>query len=254
MPDRRRRPSPIQLFATVALVLCSPGAARAIEPFVDLEAGVAWAGYNDVQVPGGTGTRFSLTDDLDASATPYWRARLGATLARRHTVFAFFTPIRLDARGTLRQDVSFDGETFRAGTPVLARYRFDSPRLTYRYGLVRRDRLDVDVGVTAKVREAAISVQGDRFAETTDTGIVPLLSFRVAWRLTGALALALDGDAIAGGGPGRAEDVSAALELTLRDGVVGRLGYRVVEGGADVDQVYNFALVHHLGAGFRVAL
>jgi hypothetical protein len=32
------------------------------------------------------------------------------------------------------------------------------------------------------------------------------------------------------------------------------VGYRIVEGGADVDQVYNFALVNHLGAGLSVRL
>ena len=66
--------------------------ARAVEPFVDMEVGVAWAGYNDVQIPGDTGTRFSLTDDLQASAAPYFRVRLGASFAGRHTLFAFFTP------------------------------------------------------------------------------------------------------------------------------------------------------------------
>ncbi len=231
----------------------APRVAHAVEPFVDVEIGAAWAGYNDVRIPGDGGTRFSLTDDLEASAAPYFRVRLGATFARRHTLFAFFTPIRLESRGTLPFEVSFAGQTFAAGDEVLARYRFDSPRLTYRYGLLRRDRLDLDVGVTAKIREAAISLQGDTYAERTDTGLVPLLSFRVAWRLTPALALVLDGDALAAP-QGRAEDVVAALEVTLREGVRVRVGYRVLEGGADNDEVYTFALVNHVGAGLTVSL
>lgn len=231
----------------------APAASHAVEPFADVEIGVAWAGYNDVRIPGDGGTLISLTDDLDASAAPYFRVRLGATFARRHTLFAFFTPLRLEARGTLPSEVSFAGETFAAGDEVLARFRFDSPRLTYRYGLLRRDRLDLDLGVTAKIREAAISLQGDGYAERTDTGFVPLLSFRVAWRLTPAFALVLDGDALAAP-QGRAEDVTAALEATLREGVRARVGYRIVEGGADNDEVYTFSLVHHVGAGLTVSL
>ncbi len=241
----------------LALVLTAltlaPASAAAVTPFVDLEVGALWAGYDDVQVPNPGGTRFSLTRDLTASAAPYFRARLGATLGERHTVFAFFTPIRFDARGRLPNAVEFAGETFDAGEEVLARYRFDSARLTYRYGLVRRPRLDVDLGVTAKLREAAISLQGRRFAEKTDTGFVPLVSFRVSWRATPDVALTVDGDALAGG-PGRAEDVLAAVELRVRDGVWVRAGYRILEGGADVSQVYNFALVNHVGAGLRVEL
>jgi hypothetical protein len=244
----------IRLAVVALLVGAVPNLeARAVEPFVDFESGVAWAGLNDVRIPGDGGTRFSLTDDLRASAAPYFRVRLGATFARRHTLFAFFTPIRLEARGQLPSDVAFAGGTFAAGDEVVARYRFDSPRLTYRYGLVRRDRAELDVGFTAKVREAAISLQGDRYAERTDTGFVPLLSFRAVWRLTPVLALVLDGDALAAP-QGRAEDVTTAVEVALREGVRARVGYRLVEGGADNDDVYTFALVHHVGAGLTISL
>jgi hypothetical protein len=251
-------PSPSTLLrAAVALVplavVAAAPPARAVEPFVDFESGVAWAGYNDVRVPNPGGTRFSLTDDLETSAAPYFRVRAGATLGR-HVLFAFFTPLRLDARGTLPADVSFGGVTFAAGAPVLARYRFDSPRVTWRYRLLRGERLEAEVGLTAKIREAAIVVQGGARAQTTDTGFVPLVAFRLAWSFSRDLALVLDGDAIAGLGPGRAEDVGAALEVRVRDGVRARIGYRIVEGGADVDQVYNFALVNHLGAGITVRL
>lgn len=237
----------------LALLALVPVAAPAVEPFADLETGVAWAGSNDVQIPGDTGTRFSLTDDLEPSAVPYYRVRLGAVLGERHTVFAFYAPLRVVSRGTLARDVVFQGVTFAAGSSVLATYRFDSPRLTYRYGLVRSPRWEVDLGFTAKIRDAAVTLQGDDYAEKTNTGFVPLVSFRAALRLAPALALVLDGDALAAS-QGRAEDVSLALEARLRDGVHARAGYRILEGGADNDEVYNFALVHFVGAGLRVRL
>jgi hypothetical protein len=56
--------------------------------------------------------------------------------------------------------------------------------------------------------------------------------------------LGLDADALAGG-PGRAID--AALKLGYDPG--GRwavhAGYRTVEGGADVPEVYSFAWLHY---------
>jgi hypothetical protein len=168
-------------------------------------------------------------------------------------VFAFFAPVRFAARGTLPRDVVFEGVTFPAGSSVLATYRFDSPRLTYRYGLLRSPRWDAEVGFTAKIRDAAVTVQGASHAAKANTGFVPLLSFRAAWRFAPPAALVLDGDGLAAP-QGRAVDVALALEVQLRDGVTARAGYRAIEGGADNDEVYNFALVHHAGVGLTVRL
>lgn len=237
----------------ILLLAAAPVAAAAVEPFADVETGVAWAGMNDVRIPGDGGTDFSLTDDLQASATPYYRVRLGAVLGGRHTIFGFYAPLRIQSKGALPRDVVFEGVTFAAGAPVLAVYRFDTARLTYRYGLVRSARWEVDLGATALLRDAAITLQGAQYATKANTGVVPLLSFRAAWRLSPALALVLDGDALAAS-QGRAEDVSLALEARLREGVHARAGYRILEGGSDVESVYNFALVHFVGAGLTVRL
>jgi hypothetical protein len=237
----------------ILLLALAPAAASSVEPFADFETGVAWAGMNDVRIPGDTGTLFSLTDDLQASATPYYRVRLGAVLAGRHTIFGFYAPLRVESRGTLPKDVVFDGVTYAAGSSVLATYRFDSTRLTYRYGLVRSPRWELDLGITGKIRDAGITLQGEQYASKTNTGFVPLVSFRAAWRFTPALALVLDGDALAST-QGRAEDVLVAVEARLRDGVHARVGYRILEGGADNDEVYNFALVNFVGAGLTVRL
>jgi hypothetical protein len=235
------------------LALAPAAASAAVEPFADFETGVAIAGMNDVRIPGDGGTLVSLTDDLSTPNVPYYRVRLGAVLGGRHTIFAFYTPVRTISRGTLSKDVVFQGVTFPAGAEVTALYRFDSPRLTYRYGLLRSSRWEADLGFTAKIRDASIAFQGAQYAVKSNTGFVPLLSFRVAWKLTPGLAVVLDGDALAAK-QGRAEDVSLALEGRLRDGVYARVGYRVLEGGADNAEVYNFALFHFLGAGVTVRL
>ena len=231
--------------------------ALAVTPFVDVESGVAFSGYNDVRVPnaGGPeeGTLFSL-HDLGITPAPTFRVRLGAWFGR-HGVYATAAPLRLQAKATLDETIRFAGGTYDAGTTVRGLYRFDSYRLTYRYGLVRGARWEVDLGLTAFLRDAAISLDGlpGGVRDSTDTGFVPLLSFRVAWWPSARWGLLLDGDAIAGAGPGRAEDVLVAVLARVRDGLVARLGWRVVEGGADVDQVYNFALVHQVAVGLEVS-
>jgi hypothetical protein len=236
------------------LLVALPSATLAeVRPFADFEVGWAVPGYNDVQIPGDSGTRFSLNEDgLALSSAPYARLKLGAKFARRHTVFVTGAPLRLQARGTLPKDVSFDGGSYPAGTFVTGQYRFDTWRLTYRYAFWQSPKLEAAVGLTGLVRDAGISLHGgDVFREKLNTGVVPLLSFSVLWRFAGPWGVLLDGDALAGG-PGRAEDVTIALRRQLREDVAARIGYRIVEGGADVDEVFNFALVSFAAAAIEI--
>ena len=218
--------------ASVAAALTAPCPAGAADGFADVETGFVWASRNDVAIPGASGTRLSLVNDLVPDEAPYARTRVGATFGGRHAVFVTWAPVRLEASGVLGRNVRFQGATFAAGSTVHARYVFDSYRATYRYGLLRSERVDLDVGGTAFVRDAAISLQGASFAEKTNAGFVPLLSFRAAWRFARPFSLVVDGDALAAP-QGRAEDVLFAVEAELRQGVAVRAGYRVIEGGAD---------------------
>jgi hypothetical protein len=45
-----------------------------------------------------------------------------------------------------------------------------------------------------------------------------------------------------------------AATWAVRDGTVFRIGYRTVEGGADNDEVYNFAWLHYAVAGVELRL
>lgn len=219
-------------------------------PWVDLETGGVWSGYNDVRIPGDSGTKFSLHDDLTTSGAPFTRVRAGLDLGR-HQVWALYAPLRLEARGVAPVDIDFFGTTFAAGTPLRGTYRFDSYRLGWRYRVVDGERLTVALGVTAKIRDAGITVCAAECTVRSNTGFVPLASFMVHWRFAGPFGLLLDGDALAGG-PGRAEDVTLALTWEAAENVTARVGYRIVEGGADTDSVYNFALLNYAAAGLTV--
>jgi hypothetical protein len=219
----------------------------------DVEAGVVFATRNDTRIPGNGGSDLSLVDDLSTEPAPAFRLRLGYRLGQRHFITALYAPLQVNARGTLDRDIAFMGATYPAGTPLLAVYRFNSYRLTYRYSFVRRDNLDVAAGFTGKIRDAETSLYGVEARRKTNIGFVPLLNVHLAWRPHGgAFGVVLDADALAAP-QGRAEDVLVAATWRLRDDVELRVGYRTLEGGADNDEVYSFAWFHYVVAGMSVA-
>jgi len=143
---------------------------------------------------------------------------------------------------------------FPANTFLVSSWTFDSYRLTYRYYVVDDETWQVAVGASLKIREAAISLAGGGLYQVkSDTGFVPLLSFKVAWNFAGPWAVLLDGDALAAP-QGRAEDVFLGIRYRFGDAISGRVGYRILEGGGDNANVYNFALVSFLAFGFDVTL
>ena len=64
----------------------------------------------------------------------------------------------------------------------------------------------------------------------------------------------LEGDALAApGGQGRAEDILLALVYDVNDTVSLKAGYRLLEGGADVGEVYTFAWINYFLVGMTVS-
>ena len=219
----------------------------------DIEVGAVLASRNDIRIPGDGGTRFSLVDDLSTRAAPVFRLRLGYRIAERHVVTALYAPLRVNATGRIDRDIVFAGGTFAADTPLLAVYRFDSYRLTYRYSFVATPELDLAAGLTAKVRDAEVSLYGADVRRKTNTGFVPLVNLHMAWQPKGgAFGILLDADALAAP-QGRAEDVLLAATYRARDDIELRVGYRTLEGGSDIDEVYSFAWLHYAVVGVRVS-
>ena len=235
--------------ALVSLTVLTSPTKSSANVEADIEAGVVFASRNDTRIPGNGGTDLSLVRDLSTPPAPAFRLRLGYRIADRHLITALYAPLQVNATGTLDRDVTFAGGTFPAGSPVLAVYRFDSYRLTYRYSFVWQDGLDVAAGLTAKIRDAETSLYGVDARRKTNTGFVPLLNVHVAWRPNdGDFGVLFDADALAAP-QGRAEDVLLAATWRVRKGIDLRAGYRMVEGGADNDEVYSFAWFHYAMAG-----
>ena len=137
--------------------------------------------------------------------------------------------------------MDFAGASYQPGAPTEATYKFNSWRLSYRYRIKDGQRWKLWIGLTAKVRDAKIALrQGETSSQDDDLGFVPLLYFRADWRFAERWHLIFDIDALAGG-PGRAIDLTARLGYDISPRWAVTAGYRTVEGGADVDTVYNFA-------------
>jgi hypothetical protein len=250
-----RRPNILHHTLLAVSAACSvSGLARAGQLEASLEAGVVTTSRNDVRVPGGGGTALSLSDELSSPAAPAFRLRAGYRLGERHLITALYAPLQLEARGSVPRDLTFAGQTFAAGRPLFAVYRFDSYRLTYRYSFVRNEGWELAAGFTGKIRDAEVSVYGEETARKTNTGFVPLLNVHAEWRPgAGRFGLLLDADALAAP-QGRAEDVLLAATWAVQPDVVLRLGYRMLEGGADNDEVYSFAWLHYAVLGVELAL
>jgi hypothetical protein len=232
------------LFLTVALSLSVKAQA-----FIDLESGVVFPGYNDVRIPGDEGTLFSLKDDLTPQNEFFYRIRLGYTINARHTLFLLYAPLETRSEGSKAEDILFEGVEFPANTQLEGTYKFNSYRLTYRYDIVQKPAFEFGLGVTAKIRDAKIALSSPGLvSEKTNVGFVPIINFRLKWNMDDHLGLLLDGDALAAP-QGRAEDVLIAVTYKLSDRAGIRAGYRILEGGADNDEVYNFSLFNYASFG-----
>jgi len=217
------------------LLLSGAGPQGRAQVELDIESGAVFSGYNDVRIPGDGGTLFSLSEELNIDPTPFFRIRLFYDFNPRHHLGILLAPLSLESKGTLDRDLTFLDRTFPAGTALEATYRFNSYRLIYRYDFLRREELELGIGFTAKIRDAEISVRGDNAeSKKTNVGFVPILHFRLLWNLDDRFSFLLDGDALAAP-QGRAEDVLAALLYRGSDRIALKLGYRILEGGADND-------------------
>ncbi|MBD3220447.1 hypothetical protein GF314_04320 [bacterium] len=217
---------------------------------LDVEAAMVQAGRIDVRIPGDTGSDISFVDDLETDDDAAFRSRLGLDIGERQHVSVLVAPLRLFSSGTVDRPIDFNGTTFAAGRELEGTWQFNSYRATWRYDLTRSHRLQFGLGATAKVRDAYIELSdGETTTRKDDLGFVPLVHLRLEWRWGRALGLLIEADALAAP-QGRAEDVLAALVVRPYAASSLRLGYRILEGGSDVDEVYNFNLIHYYTFGW----
>jgi hypothetical protein len=235
--------------ALISLLSVCLTASLNAQVILDVETGLVSTGYNDVRIPGDQGTLISFKDDLTPSSGIFYRIRLNYTFSSAHTLSLLFAPLTIKSEGRINKDVNFAGKVFPANEDLSGSYKFNSYRLTYRYDFVQNPNLEFGLGFTAKIRDARIALSSQGIsAEKSNVGFVPIINFRLFWHAYEKLGFLLEGDALAAK-QGRAIDVLAAASFNLTNQFIIKAGYRILEGGADNDEVYNFALLHYLSVG-----
>jgi hypothetical protein len=217
---------------------------------LDLETGFPILGYNEVRIPNEGATTFDFERDFDQQGLVIpLRVRPGYSFGRNH-FFGLFAPLGINYEGPAPFDIRFQNSTFEAGRPIEGFYKFNSYRLTYRRDLVHTDRWTIGLGFTGKIRDASVRLSTDGISDRKDdVGFVPLLHVYAAWVVKpGWSTIYLEGDGLAGG-PGRAFDFFLGGRAELNDNFALKYGYRILEGGADVGEVYNFTLVNFISIG-----
>jgi len=216
---------------------------------IDIESGAVFTGYNNVRVPGDAGTLFSLKTDFNPKSNAFVRLRVGYTIKSRHTISLLYAPLIVKSNGSTNKQIDFEGVTFPSNAALNASYKFNSYRITYRYDIVKKSKVEFGLGFTAKIRDAEIALNSQGLAASKkNVGFVPIINFRLNWKMNDKIGILFEGDALAAP-QGRAEDVLLAGTYKFSDQFLVRLGYRVLEGGASNDEVYNFALFHYASFG-----
>jgi hypothetical protein len=220
----------------------------------DLETGAVGTGYNNVRIPGDQGTLFSLKDDLVPKTEIFFRLRVNYTIKSRHTLSLLYAPLETVSKGNVPNDILFEGVTFPSNADLTGTYKFNSYRLTYRYEIVLKPKFEFGLGFTAKIRDAKIAIASSGLeSEKKNVGFVPIINFRMLWKLDEKFGILIEGDALAAP-QGRAEDVLIAATYRFSDRLGLKAGYRLLEGGADNDEVYNFALFNYASVGLFIYL
>jgi hypothetical protein len=215
---------------------------------IELELGPVWQSRNDVRIPNATGTEFSLRDIQGSGPFAAGRVYFDYAINPKHELRLLFAPLSITSTGTLPYPVLFDGVPFDAGPGVKARYEFNSYRLTYRYRIYAGDRWTWKLGATGKIRDAKIELTDKKSsASYTDLGFVPLVHLDGEYKIAQRWKFHLNMDGLASP-QGRAFDIALQTQYELSKNWSVAAGYRMLEGGADVDDVYTFAWLHYATA------
>lgn len=236
---------PQKCIFSIFIAIFFAGSAKA-QLTLDVESGLAFQDYNEVRIPNEAGTFFDFNRDftLQGPVIPF-RLQLGYTFSDKNHISLLYIPLSIRYQGNAPYAINFEGSVFAEDIFTEGFYKFNSYRLRYRRDLVRSNKWILGLGFTAKIRDASVRLNNETGVSATkdNVGFVPLLHLYAAYRLPG-FSLYFEGDGLAGG-PGRAFDLFLGGRIPIYKKLSAKAGYRFLEGGADVDDVYNFTLVQY---------
>ena len=220
------------------------------QTFVNLESGAFYTGMNDVR-NGNNGTFFSLKNDFQTPVSPFFRLRVGC-LSNGKDHFSFlYAPLNIVETGTIEKDILFDGNNFKANMPIEAVYKFNSYRFTYNRRIINKENFKFGIGLSAKIRDAGVSLKNkELLSENFSVGFAPLINLIANWDISQKMGVDFFGEGIAAT-KGRAIDLSLSGRYIFSNNLQGNIGYRLLEGGANGTNGYNFIQLHFIFASLN---
>lgn len=229
------------LAAGTCLALAAPALARPLPGFtLEYETGPVFLGQNDGKY-GANGTSYgsSLTSQ---NRNLFLAERLQAEVAwGRHALRLLYAPLDLTTRIRLDAPFTFRDTTFAAGSVLDSRYQFEGYRASYLYRVVEDPSWDVDLGVTAQIRNAVVAfgtVSGTQYADERDIGFVPALKLRSRYTADNGSWAQLEADGLTAVGlssfQGGILDAAVSLGMPVLPNVDSVLRLRYLWGGATV--------------------
>jgi hypothetical protein len=232
----------IFLFLQIDLSFCSTS--------LNIEGGRAENSFNKVQIDGKSGTRFNLRPATDPAS--YYRLSLSRKISPNSGVRFLYAPLSFSGEKQFSQDINFNGEIFPSSGLTSVKYQFNSYRGTYFYQFSTSKALQLRLGGTLKVRDALVELkQGERRKFKKNVGVVPLIYLYSQYQLNNDLLVTLDADGLMAP-QGRAFDVALMLGYRVIPAFDVHMGLRMLEGGADNENVYNFSQINYLFAAAQI--
>ena len=220
------------------------------QTFVNLESGAFFTNINDIRY-GSNGTLFSLKNDFQTPVSPFLRLRIGFLTDEKNHFSILYAPLKIVETGTLANDILFDGNNFKANMPIEAVYMFNSYRFTYNRRIINKDNFNFGLGLSAKIRDAGVSLKNSElFKENFNVGFAPLINLIANWDISQKMGVNFFGEGIAAS-KGRAIDISLSGRYTFSESLQGNFGYRLLEGGANGTDRYNFIQLHFIFASLN---
>ena len=220
------------------------------QTFINFELGALFIGVIDIR-NGNNGTLFSLKNDFSTSVSPCFRLRTGFLLNKEHHFSFLYAPLKIVESVIKERNLLFDEKDFKANLPIAIVYKFNSYRLTYNRRIVIKDNFKFGLGLSAKIRDAGVSLKNkELLSENFSIGFVPLVNLLANYDLSQKMGIDFFGEGIIAS-KGRAIDISLSGRYILTENLQGNIGYRLLEGGADGTNRYNFIQLHFIFASLN---
>jgi hypothetical protein len=172
--------------------------------------------------------------------------RAGYLLKGKNHFSLLYAPLKIVETGTFDKDILFDGKPFKANLPIEAVYKFNSYRFTYNRIIVSKDNFKFGLGLSAKIRDAGFTLKNKDFLSGNfSVGFVPLINLLANWNISKKMGVDFFGDGLAAS-RGRAIDLSLSGRYCITKNLQGNIGYRLLEGGTNGTNRYNFIQLHFI--------